>query len=146
MKVNVEIDVTPKEYFSHLCEVMLKDIEKSTNKRVDLKTLIDGYSYVKTISNKKKPVDILMKIGPLIVDKYFLVEYETKDTECLYYYDFSNEGNRNYVTYYESTNYKEETVGTYFGNLRKKFRAKAIEQNAIRNIELTNIYIKNNRK
>jgi hypothetical protein len=50
------------------------------------------------------------------------------------------------VTYYESTNYKEETVGTYFGNLRKKFRAKAIEQNAIRNIELTNIYIKNNRK
>lgn len=55
MKVKVEIDVTPKEYFNHLCNVMIKDI-------------------------------------------------------------------------------------------KKKFRTKAIEQNAIRNIELTNIYIKNNKK
>ncbi|NLZ76079.1 MAG: DUF3284 domain-containing protein [Erysipelotrichia bacterium] len=146
MKVKVEIDVTPKEYFDHLCDVMIKDIKKNTNKDVDTKMLVDGYSYKKTISKKKLTANILMTIGPLIPDKYFLVNYETKDTKCLYYYDFSIEDDKNYVTYCEETNYKEENVGTYVGNLRKKFRAKAIEQNAIRNIELTNIYIKNNKK
>lgn len=29
MKVKVEIDVTPKEYFNHLCDVMIKDIKKT---------------------------------------------------------------------------------------------------------------------
>ena len=32
MKVTAEIDVMPKEYFKHLCDITIKDIKKSTNK------------------------------------------------------------------------------------------------------------------
>ena len=34
MKVTAEIDVMPKEYFKHLCDITIKDIKKSTNKEV----------------------------------------------------------------------------------------------------------------
>lgn len=145
MKVVSEIDVSPALYFRHLCSVMIKDIKKQTNKNVTMKDLIEGYTYERVISAKKMSTTIKISIGPLIENKYFITTYETKDTKGQYYYDFSEADDKYYVTYGEETNYKAETVGTYFGNLKKKFKAKVIEQNALKNIDLTVEYIKNHK-
>lgn len=146
MKVTAEIDVTPNEYFNHLCDVMIKDIKKQTDKNVTMSELIEGYTYERNISYQKKGTHIKISIGPLIKDKYFSVTYETGDTNGEYYYDFSSNDGKNYVTYFEETSYKKETVGTYFGNLKKKIKEKATEQKALQNIELTLTYIKNQNK
>ncbi len=143
MKVTTEIDVNPKAYFKHLYSRSLADIKKSTGKDLKLKDLIDGYDYVKMIQYKKKEVPIRMHIGPLIENKFFQVSYETAETKCLYYYDFSTVDDRYYVTYFEDNNYKEETVGNYLGNLKRSFTRKVIERKILDNIELTTTYIKN---
>lgn len=146
MKVKVEIDIEPKEYFNYLCEVAINDVKKSTNRAVDIEALIEGYHYVKSLKNNKLSVNISMIIGPLIRNKLFCVKYETKDTKGEYYYDFITEGTKNYVVYYEETNYKKKTIGNYFGNLRKRIKAKITSQRTIQNIDLTTTYIKNNMK
>lgn len=143
MKVTAQIDVTSTEYFNHLCDVMIKDIKKQTDKNVAMSELIEGYTYERNISYQKKDTHIKISIGPLIKDKYFFVKYESSDTSGQYYYDFSNSDGKHYVTYFEETYYKKETVGTYFGNLLKRIKEKAIVQKALRNIELTTAYIKN---
>lgn len=145
MKVVSEIDVSPTLYFRHLCNVMIKDIKKQTGKNVTTKELIDGYTYERVISAKKMSTTIKISIGPLIENKYFITTYETKDTKGQYYYDFSETDEKCFVEYGEDTSYKAESVGTYFGNLKKKFKAKVIEQNALKNIDLTVEYIKNHK-
>lgn len=143
MKVISEIDISPNLYFRHLCNVMIKDIKSHAQKNVTFNDLVEGYTYERTISSKKKSAIIKISIGPLIENKYFIVTYETKDTKGQYYYDFSQKDDKYYVEYGEETSYKQETVGTYFGNLKKKFRKKVIEQRALNNIGLTVEYIKN---
>lgn len=143
MKVTTEIDVTPKQYFKHLCDITIKDIKKSTGKDVKINDLLDGYHYEKTINYKKRSVILKMDVGPLIIDKYFSLTYETPETKCLYYYDFFIRDNKNYVTYFEDNNYKNETVGNYFGKLKRKFSEKALKNKIFNNIELTTTYIKN---
>ena len=143
MKVISEIDISPSLYFRHLCNVMLKDIKSHTQKNVTLHELVEGYKYERTISSKKKSVIIKISVGPLIENKYFIVNYETKDTKGQYYYDFSQKDDKFYVEYGEETKYKAESVGTYLGNLRKKIRKRVIEQRALNNIDLTIQYIKN---
>ncbi len=143
MKVTTEIDVTPKQYFKHLCEITIKDIKKSNGKDVTIADLMDGYHYEKTLTYKKRSIIIAMNVGPLIMDKYFSVAYETSETKCVYYYDFFIRDGKNYVTYCEDNNYKKETVGNYFGNLRRKFKEKTLKNKIFNNIELTTTYIKN---
>ena len=72
MKVTAEIDVMPKEYFKHLCDITIKDIKKSTNKEVSLKDLLDGYHYEKIVPFKKREAIISMSVGPLIEDNILL--------------------------------------------------------------------------
>lgn len=146
MKVTAEIGVMPKEYFKHLCDITIKDIKKSTNKEVSLKDLLDGYHYEKIVPFKKREAIISMSVGPLIKDKYFIMEYETKDTKCLYYYDFSSKDGKNYVTYSEENNYKKDTIGNKLGALKRKFDEKALKRRIFNNIELTTTYIKNHRE
>lgn len=146
MKVTTQIDVSPNEYFKHLYQRSIADIKKSTGKEVKLKDLLDGYDYVKTINYKKKEVSINMHIGPLIENKYFQVSYETKETKCMYYYDFTSIDDKHYVTYYEDNNYKDETIGNYLGNFKRKFSSKVTEKKILDNIELTTTYIKNHKE
>ena len=146
MKVTTQIDITAEEYFKHLYKRSIEDIKKSTGKEVKLKDLIDGYDYVKKINYKKKEAYINMHVGPLIENKYFEVRYETQDTKCMYYYDFSNKDGINYVTYFEDNNYKEDTLGNRLGELRRKFRQKVLEKRILDNIELTTTYIKNHKE
>ena len=143
MKVTTEIDVTPEQYFKHLCDGIIKDVKKHTNKDITAKSLLDGYCYERTVNYKNKKIVIKFTVGPLIQDKYFQVKYETEETSCLYYYDFSKDKDKYYVTYGEETNYKEETVGNIMGNLKKKFTQKALQNKIFNNIELTTTYIKN---
>ena len=82
---------------------------------------MDGYRYDRTLNYKSKKVVIKFTVGPLIQDKYFQVKYETDETSCLYYYDFSEMNGKYYVTYGEESDYKQETVGNYLGKLKKKF-------------------------
>ena len=145
MKIKTEIDVKPSEYFRHLCNVMIKDIKKQTDKDITMKDLMDGYQYDRPITYKNRTGYIKIHIGPLIQDKYFFASYETNDTKGNYYYDFSSENGKNYLVYGEENDYKEVTVGNYFGNLSRKLKAKATERKALQNIELTQTYIKNHK-
>lgn len=142
MKVTTEIDVTPTQYFKHLCEGVIKDVKKQTGKDITMDSLMEGYHYERTVNYKKKKIFIRFTVGPLIQDKYFQVKYETEETRCLYYYDFSCEQDKYYVTYAEETNYKKETVGNFFGNLKKRFTQRALKNRIFHNIELTTTYIK----
>ena len=144
MKVTAEIDVTPAQYFKHLCEGVIKDVKKHTNKDITVKSLLDGYRYDRTLNYKNKKVVIKFTVGPLIQDKYFQVKYETDETSCLYYYDFSEMNGKYYVTYGEESDYKQETVGNYLGKLKKKFTQGVLRNKIFNNIELTTTYIKNN--
>ena len=144
MKVTAEIDVTPAQYFKHLCSGVVKDIKKATNQIVFESQLIDGYEYVHSVKYKNKDISVKFTIGPLIPDKYFQVKYETGETACQYYYDFSESDGKYYVTYSEDTGYKQETVGNYLGNLKKKFTQAALKNKILTNIESTVTYIKNN--
>lgn len=143
MKVTAEIDVTPAQYFKHLCDGVIKDVKKSTNKDITAKSLMDGYRYERTVNYKNRKIVIRFTVGPLIQDKYFQVKYETEETSCLYYYDFSKEQDKYYVTYAEETNYTQETIGNFFGNLKKKFTQRALQNKIFNNIELTTTYIRN---
>ena len=73
MKVTAEIDISPSLYFEHLCDITIKDIKKATGKSVCLKDLIDGYHYKKILNYKKHKVNLDMKVGPLIENKYFIL-------------------------------------------------------------------------
>lgn len=146
MKITAQIDISPSEYFKHLCDTMISDIKKHTRKDITMSELIDGYKYERKIAYKKKGTHIIITIGPLIKDKYYFVKYETNDTLGQYYYDFSSNDGNNYVTYFEETKYKKETVGTYLGNIRKKIMEKSTALKALQNIDLTITYIKNHRK
>lgn len=143
MKVTAEIDVTPAQYFKHLCDGVIKDVKKHTHKDITAKSLIDGYRYERSVNYKNKKIVIRFTVGPLIPDKYFQVKYETDETSCVYYYDFSTEQGKYYVTYAEKTDYKEETVGNFLGNLKKKITQGALKNKIFNNIELTTTYIKN---
>ena len=143
MKVKVEIDVTPKQYFMHLCEGIIKDIKKYTGKQVALKDILDGYYYERTVDYKNSKTVIRMNVGSLIPDKYFELSYETNDTKGRYYYDFSTEKGKNYVTYFEENDYKEDGLGSYFGRMKKKFKEKSLQRKILNNIEMTTTYIKN---
>ena len=118
MIIKVEIDITPQQYFMHLCEGVIRDIKNNTGRQVTLKDIIDGYYYDRTIKNKKTSVVIHMKVGRLIQDKYFELSYDTSHT-------------------------KDDGAGPYLGRIRKRLREKALQQKIIRNIELTTTYIKN---
>ena len=128
MKVTTEIDVTPKQYFEHLCNTMIKDIKDVTKAKITIDDLINGYSYDREVKNKERKLIVHLKIGPLMRDKYFLVEYETDATKCYYYYDFAIKDGKYYVTYCEETGYVDKSVGTFIGNLRKSFSQKVIEE------------------
>lgn len=143
MKVTAEIDVTPAQYFKHLCDGVIKDVKKHTNKDITVNSLLDGYHYERTVSYRNKKIVIKLTVGPLIMDKYFQVKYETDETSCLYYYDFSTEQGKYYVTYGEDNGYKQETVGNYLGNLKRKFTQKVLKNKIFNNIESTTTYIKN---
>ncbi len=143
MKVTAEIDVTPKQYFRHLCGGVIQDVKKHTNRDITVQSLLDGYHYERTVNYKKKKIVIKFTVGPLIEDKYFQVTYETPETSCLYYYDFSGDLDQYYVTYAEETNFKEKTWGNFWGNLKKKFTQKTLKNKIFHNIELTTTYIKN---
>lgn len=143
MKVTAEIDVTPAQYFKHLCDGVIKDVKKHTNQDITVRSLMDGYRYERTVSYKNRKIVIRFTVGPLISDKYFQVKYETEETSCLYYYDFGAEQGKYYVTYGEETGYKQETVGNYLGNLKRKFTQKVLKNKILNNIESTTTYIKN---
>lgn len=143
MIVKVEIDITPQQYFMHLCKGVIKDIKNNTGRQVTLKDIIDGYYYDRTIKNKKTSVVIHMRVGRLIQDKYFELSYDTSQTKGSYYYDFSTENGKYYVTYFEENDYKEDGAGSYLGRIRKRLGEKTLQQKIIRNIELTTTYIKN---
>ena len=143
MKLTTEIDVTGKQYYDHLCERIIADIKKITNKKVTEEQLIDGYTYKRTVNYKKKTAELIFKVGPLIKDKFFMVTYETKDTTCMYSYDFTQKDGKNYVTYTEDNNYKKQTVGNYFSDLRRKLTQGSWRYRVMQNIELTTTYIKN---
>lgn len=143
MKVTTEIDVTPEQYFRHLCNGVIKDVKKATDRTVTVAELMDGYVYEHSVRMKNREIIIKLTVGPLIKDKYFQVKYETRDTTCLYYYDFSTENGKNYVTYCEENNYNENTLGNKLSNFRRSFRKKALINRIFNNIELTTTYIKN---
>lgn len=146
MKVTAEIDVTPAQYFNHLCDGVIKDVKKHTNRDITVKSLLDGYRYERTLNYKKRKIVIKFTVGPLIQDKYFQVKYETEETSCLYYYDFKTEQGKYYVTYGEETGYKQETIGNALGNLKRKFTQGVWKNKVFNNIELTTTYIKNHEK
>ena len=143
MKVRTTITVSASQYYRHLCHQAIEDIHKATKKNVTLQELTNGYMYVRRITYGKRPVDIRVKVGPLIENRLFCVSYETEETKGSYYYDFSQSGEETYLTYCEDTEYKEQTVGNYFGNLKKKIKTKATQMKILRNIEMTETYIKN---
>ncbi|WP_294562536.1 DUF3284 domain-containing protein [uncultured Traorella sp.] len=143
MKVTAEIDVTSSLYFRHLCNGVIKDIKKATGKTVNLKDLMDGYSYCHSLSLKDKKISIKFTVGPLIIDKYFQVKYETNETKCLYYYDFTSDGERTYVTYFEENVYSHDTLGNRLSDMKRNFKKKALANKILNNIELTTTYIKN---
>lgn len=143
MKVTAKIDVTPEQYFRHLCDGVIKDIKKNTNREIAMEDLMDGYSYERTVTYKKRQIIIRFAVGPLIENKYFQVSYETEETKCLYSYDFSVQEGEAYVTYTEDNGYKQETVGNFMGNLKKKLTQRTLENKIFQNIELTTTYIKN---
>lgn len=143
MKVRTSVSVTAAQYYRHLCREAVKDIRKASGKNVTLQELEEGYMYVRKITYGKRPVDIRMKVGPLIENRLFCVSYETEETKGSYSYDFSEDSTGTAVTYSEDTEYKEQTVGNYFGSLIKKMRTKATQMKILRNIEMTETYIQN---
>lgn len=143
MKVTAKIDVTPEQYFRHLCDGVIEDIKKNTNREIAMEDLMDGYSYERKVTYKNRQIIIRFAVGPLIENKYFQVSYETEETKCLYSYDFSVQEGEAYVTYTEDNGYKRETVGNFMGNLKKKLTQRTLENKIFQNIELTTTYIKN---
>lgn len=143
MKVKAELSVGKSNYYRHLVEEITKDIKKNTDKEVTVMELEDGYEYKKKMLYKKKPVYIKMKIGPLMHDKFFIVRYETDETECMYSYDFVTENEKDYVIYTEENDYKEKTFLNKFGTLKRNVQQKSIQKRMLNNIELTETYIKN---
>lgn len=144
MKVTREIDIEPKYYFNHLCNRAIKDIKKATNKKINIDELMDGYKYQRTVSMKNNKIHINFEVGPLIKDKYFEVKYETEETKCLYYYDFSYTNEKYYVTYSEDNSYKKHSLGNSLSDFGRQLFQNKLKRNIFNNIEMTLNYIKEN--
>jgi len=144
MKVTCELeDLEPKYYFRHLCDRIIADVKKSTDKEITVKDLMDGYKYERKVTYRKLVARIQMEVGPLKKDEFFVVRYDTQDTTGMYYYNFYKQDDKYYVSYAEDTEYKKKTFGNTLGNLKKGFQEKATQRKAFENIQSTVTYIKN---
>lgn len=129
MKVIETLDVSAKQFYDYLLHQVRKDIEKATKQTHLTFEQLDGYTYTRTLKRQKgNPLEIKIKVGPLIENSYYELSYETPTAINRYFYDIRKlEEHRIEVTYVEENGAKT-ALNNWVYKTRVKFKEKHVEQ------------------
>ena len=144
MKVIETLDVSAQQFYEYLLQQVRKDIEKATKKSHLTLEQLDGFTYSRILKRQKgDPLEIKIKVGPLIENRYYELSYETPTARNRYFYDIRQlEDHRIQVTYVEENGAKT-ALNNWVYKTRVKFKEKHVEQRIRQTLTQIEAYILN---
>lgn len=142
MKVSEKLNVSAQQFYDYLLHQVRKDIEKSTKKKHLTFEDLDGFQYSKRLKSKKgKVLELNIKVGPLIENRYYELSYETPTATNRYFYDIKViDDNHIEVTYVEENGAKG-TLNDWIYRTRVMFKEKSLEKKVRQTLIQIEFYI-----
>lgn len=145
MKVTTLLNVSAEQFYDYLLRQVRKDIENATKQNHLTFDDLDGFRYSRFLKRQKKePIELKIKVGPLIENRYYELSYETPTAQNRYFYDIRPITDQQIEVSYVEENGAKTAVNNWIYKTRVKFKEKNLEQRIRQTLSQIEVHILNN--
>lgn len=142
MKVITTLHVSAAQFYKYLLTQIRSDIAKTMHTNALSFEELEGYTYTKALKRKKsKPMKLHIKIGPLIENRYYELNYETGTASNRYFYDIHELGDKEIEVTYVEENNAHSMLSDWIYRMRVSVHQKKLEKKVVRTLIQIEWYI-----
>lgn len=123
-----ELEVSSKEFFNYLVEMLIKDVHDSTRKKITLADLQKDYRYTKKLVKGKKRVEIDFHVKQLISPYIYELEYITTAGKTIIKYEISNIDEHSCYVQYSEESFPNRMLDKFILSTKQVFKEKSVKK------------------